>query len=332
MINDPDTLYVLRAAHTAGSRVLLVGDHRQLSAVGPGGSFEALVERWPDAVCELTDNRRQVDAGERGALEHLRSGDVDVAVDWYRDHGRILTAPDWTAAVELAAQRWAEEGDGAGLYAHRRTNVAALNQACRRRMADAGRVDLQREVEGFAPGDRVVQLAPDHARGLVNSQRGIVADTHRHDRSVDVVWDDGRRITLSGDALDEHHFALGYATTVHKSQGATTDRAVLFADGGGRELAYVGMSRARLGTDLVTVADDVDQAIEHLRDDWHTERRERWLLDTEQTLTDALDRLERTTADRLAKAFDESVADPLTPLQRAMTRVREQKDALQLER
>jgi conjugative relaxase-like TrwC/TraI family protein len=332
MIDDPDTLYVLRAAHTAGSRVLLVGDHRQLSAVGPGGSFEALVERWPDAICELTDNRRQVDPGERDALDQLRSGDVDVAVDWYRHHGRILTAPDWTDAIELAADRWADQGDDASLYAHRRTNVAALNQACRRRMADAGRVDLEREVEGFAPGDRVVQLASDHARGLVNSQRGIVVHSDPHGHSLDVVWDDGRRLTLSGDALDEHHLALGYATTVHKSQGATADRAVLFADGGGRELAYVGMSRARHGTQLVAVADNIDQAAEQLRDDWHTERRERWLLDTEQTLSDALDRIERTTADRLAKMFDESVADPLTPLQRAMTRVREQEDALQLER
>jgi conjugative relaxase-like TrwC/TraI family protein len=332
MIDDPDTLYVLRAAHSAGSRVLLVGDHRQLSAVGPGGSFEALVERWPDAVCELTDNRRQIDTGEREALEQLRSGDVDVAVDWYRDHGRILTARDWSSAVDLAADRWADEDDGAGLIAHRRTNVAALNQACRRRMADAGRVALEREVECFAPGDWVVQLAPDHARGLVNSQRGIVVDTDRANCSLEVIWDDGRRLTLSGDALDEHHLALGYATTVHKSQGATMDRAVLFADGGGRELAYVGMSRARHGTQLVAVADDVDQAVEQLRDDWHAERRERWLLDTEQTLSDVLDRLERTTADRLAKVFDESVADPLTPLQRAMTRLREQEDALQLER
>jgi hypothetical protein len=82
----------------------------------------------------------------------------------------------------------------------------------------------------------------------------------------------------------------------------------------------------------VAVADDVDQAVEQLRDDWHAERRERWLLDTEQTLTDALDRLERTTAERVAEAFDESVADPLTPLPRAMARVRAQEDALDLER
>ncbi len=34
----------------------------------------------------------------------------------------------------------------------------------------------------------------------------------------------------------------------------------------------------------------------------------------------------------IGEVFDESVADPLTPLQRAMTPLREQEDAPQLER
>ena len=57
--------------------------------------------------------------------------------------------------------------------------------------------------------------------------------------------DDGRTHTLGPDRLGADRLALGYATTVHRSQGATFDTAHLFADGGGRELGYVGMSRAR---------------------------------------------------------------------------------------
>jgi hypothetical protein len=238
-------------------------------------------------------------------------------------HGRILTAPDWSAAVELAADSWAADDDGAGLYAYRRSDVAALNEASRRRVAGARRVDLERDVDGFAPGDWVVQLAPDDARCLVNSQRGLVVGTDGDHGFVDVVWDDCRRLTLSGNALDKHHLSLGYAVTVHKSQGTVsgaprsrrrkpTGRSSS-ATAGDDELAYVAMSRARHDTAVVAVADDVDQAVEQLRDDWHAERRERWLLDTEQTLTDALDRLERTTAERVAEAFDESTADPFTP-------------------
>jgi ATP-dependent exoDNAse (exonuclease V) alpha subunit len=71
--------------------------------------------------------------------------------------------------------------------------------------------------------------------GLVNSHRGIVVDTTHDGGSVDVTWDDGRRLTRSADALYENHLALGYAVTAHKSQGATNDRAILAA-------AFVGLT------------------------------------------------------------------------------------------
>jgi hypothetical protein len=64
----------------------------------------------------------------------------------------------------------------------------------------------------------------------------------------------------------------GYATTVHRSQGSTTERAHLFADGGSRELAYVAMSRARHSTQVWTVADNLPQAADDLRRDWSIDR------------------------------------------------------------
>jgi hypothetical protein len=66
---------------------------------------------------------------------------------------------------------------------------------------------------------------------------------------------------------------------VHRSQGATTARAHLFADGGGRELAYVAMSRAREATHAWVVADDLAQAADDLRRDWSVRRTPTWALD-----------------------------------------------------
>ena len=51
----------------------MVGDHRQLGAVGPGGALQALLERHRPAVHILKENIRQEDPNERRALAHLRA-------------------------------------------------------------------------------------------------------------------------------------------------------------------------------------------------------------------------------------------------------------------
>jgi hypothetical protein len=68
--------------------------------------------------------------------------------------------------------------------------------------------------------------------------------------------------------------------TVHRSQGATVDTPHVLADGGGRELAYVEMSRAREATHIYATADDTAVAVEDLTTDWLKERRPRWAIDT----------------------------------------------------
>ena len=55
--------------------------------------------------------------------------------------------------------------------------------------------------------------------------------------------------------VEAGHLAHGYATTVHKAQGATYDRAfVLATDSLTREAGYVAMSRARQGTELFVIS------------------------------------------------------------------------------
>ncbi len=60
----------------------------------------------------------------------------------------------------------------------------------------------------------------------------------------------------------------------------TTGAHVLAAGGGRRELAYVALSRARTGTTLYTVADDLDQARHDLGIDWSNDHHQRWIADT----------------------------------------------------
>src|SRR5439155_22948751 len=87
---------------------------------------------------------------------------------------------------------------------------------------------------------------------------------------------DGTVIGLSREETGRDRLDYGYAVTVHRAQGATVDLAHRLEDGGGRELAYVALSRARHRTTVHLAADTPDQAIEQLRDLWSRERRPRW--------------------------------------------------------
>jgi hypothetical protein len=276
------------AVHTEASRskLVLVGDHRQLAAVGPGGALQALVRRHPDAVHQLVENRRQRDPEERQVLAELRDGDVSRAVDWYQQHGRIHPLTDRETAVAATVDDWAADiaaGKQTSMYAWRRANVVALNQAARTWMQQTGRLAGPEVIcpggLAYRAGDRVVTLASGPGGTPVTSERGVVEAVDPSAGALVIRTREGRTVTLTSHQASADRLGHGYATTVHRSQGAAVGRAHLFADGGGRELAYVAMSRARESTHIWTVADNPAQATEDLRRDWETRRSPNWAID-----------------------------------------------------
>src|SRR5205807_4693591 len=106
--------------------------------------------------------------------------------------------------------------------------------------------------------------------------------------SLIVRMDDGRFERLEGDELAKDRLAHGYAVTVHRAQGSTVDSAHRYEDGGGRELAYVSMSRGRHSNTVHVVADDLDQAAEDLTRDWAVDHRARWAIDSGTPATEPL--------------------------------------------
>ena len=286
MTDDPNMLRLLVATEAAGSKLVIIGDHRQLGAVGPGGSLEALVKRHSGGVHVLAENVRQTDPEERTVLAQLRAGSIERAVNWYAEHDRITTGRDREEALNQMIAAWATDvtdGKQTAMLAWRRANVAALNSRARFAMAEAGRLSgPELHVAGniYQAGDRFVTLAPSAhgaARHLAARNRDRRTNRYRHPGRPH-----GRRRThtLGPDQIGPDRLAHGYATTVHRSQGATFDTAHLYADGGGRELGYVGMSRARESAHVHAVADNVDQAVEDLSWEWSRERRQTWAIDT----------------------------------------------------
>jgi conjugative relaxase-like TrwC/TraI family protein len=284
---DAHLVALTARVEAAGAKLVLVGDPYQLGAVGPGGALAALVRRHPEAVHQLAENRRQHDEAERRALAELRDGEVGKAVAWYHQQGRVHPVAERDDALQQTVKAWAADvaaGHATGLYAWRRANVAALNQRARDWMQASGRLSGP-ELAGpggrpYQAGDHVVTLAPGADGRLVTSQRAVIIAVDPGQGTLTLRTDDGQHVLVGREEVAADRLDYGYATTVHRSQGATTGRAHLFADGGGRELAYVAMSRARESTHVWTVADDVPQALDDLRRDWTARRTPTWALDT----------------------------------------------------
>ncbi len=204
----------------------------------------------------------------------------------YRSHDRLRTAPTRDDALDAAVSAWEADLDAGHetvLLAWRRRDVAALNERARERRVAGGAIagpEIDAEGKRYAVGDRVVTLAPSGDGRYLTSERGSVVAVGS--QQLTVRFDNGRHEALVDDELGRDRLDHAYAVTVHRMQGATVDRAHVFADGGGRELAYVAMSRARATSHVYVAADDVDQAVEDLTIEWSTDRRQRWVLDIDE--------------------------------------------------
>ena len=144
------------------------------------------------------------------------------------------------------------------VLAHRRADVRELNAAIREARqergelapgAEAGEVSfLTNDGERkFSEGDRIIFLENNRDLGVKNGMLGVVAGVSegrlvaRFDSAKGP--DQGREVSVS--VADYAAIDHGYATTIHKSQGATVDRAyVLASDRMDRHLSYVGHDAA----------------------------------------------------------------------------------------
>jgi hypothetical protein len=131
----------------------------------------------------------------------------------------------------------------------------------------------------FQAGDRIVMLAPGPDRAWTTSQRATVTAVDLDRQSLTAMTPDGRRLDVPDGFLGPDRVGYGYAITAHRAQGATVERAHVLADGGGRELAYVAMSRARGETHVHVVSADPATVVERLGWEWAQQRRQPWTLE-----------------------------------------------------
>ena len=248
---------LLDAAETAGAKVVLVGDPHQLPENDAGGMLNALT-RLLDPIT-LAENRRQHELWERDALAELRTGDVDAALDTYQAHGRLVTGPHPIVVRQTMADDWwaaRHAGEQVVMLAIRRSDVDDLNGRARRHLEAAGVVHgpaLEIGERCYQAGDEIICLYNDYRLDVRNGDRATIEAINFDHRTMRIQTGDGLR-TLPAEYLDAGHVAHGYATTIHKAQGATVDHSlVLGTDDLYRQAGYVALSRGRTTNTLYTV-------------------------------------------------------------------------------
>ena len=261
MVGSRKLARLLGRAEAARAKVVLVGDPCQLPEIDAGGAFRSLQHRL--GTSRLIENRRQSQTWERDALAELRAGDTDSAVDAYLRHQRIHLASTKDKARELLVEQWmsARAGGEEGLMvAGRLADVDDLNRRARTVLRARGGLGPDRVVlagRAFAEGDAVLVLRNDYRLGLLNGTHAAVDRIDVDRRHIVALTDNDERLVIPFGYVSDGRLTHGYATTIHKAQGATVDRCfVLVDETASREHAYTAVSRGRHGNDLFVVAAD----------------------------------------------------------------------------
>ena len=266
MVATADLARLVGMVERAGAKLVLVGDHHQLGAVGAGGMFRLLVADAKTA--ELTTIRRLVDPWEAGATQRLRDRDASV-IGEYQARGRVCSGTP-ADMVDAAHQAWLgarSRGRSVVVMAADHTTVDQLALRARATRVSAGEVEaagtaVRRQVVGV--GDEIVtthndrRLVTNNGSWVRNGDRWQVL-ARRADNSLLLASLDGRgKVSVPGRYVGDN-VALAYAVTVHKAQGLTTDEAVLVVGPATTaEHLYVGMTRGRQHNVAYVISEPLD--------------------------------------------------------------------------
>jgi conjugative relaxase-like TrwC/TraI family protein len=253
----------------SGGKLVVIGDARQLPAIGAGGLFEELSETAPTA--RLSEVRRTTDPDERRAWADLRGGRAEQAMAHYQARGQLHFSDTREQALEGAVKQWAglteREGvNGVALMSDASTSeidrMNARAQHLRAERGELGEEELQLPdvAYGLRESDRVAFVAqhrPEGERRVENGTRGEILSVDPEEQRVKVLTDGAREVMVSGEDLSS--LRLAYAQHLYRQQGATVDRAVVVTGGWqtSQEGAYVQASRARAGTDWHVAREDL---------------------------------------------------------------------------
>ena len=217
-----------------GAQMVLIGDADQLPSVGPGAVLSEMIASGCIPVVRLDKVFRQ-NAGSRIATNAklIRHGNVGLE---YGDDFQFINSPRLSNSAELIVDLYLRETEKYGvdnvalLTPYRQkteTGVNALNEHLREKVnpPDAQKPEVVFGNRKFRCGDKVMQIKnhDDVNNGDIGYIRKIIRIGD--DTTVHVDFGDGRMKEYDSSGLDM--LDLGYASTIHKSQGSEYQSVII---------------------------------------------------------------------------------------------------------
>lgn len=218
----------------SGTQIVLIGDADQLPSVGPGAVLSEMIASGCIPVVRLDKVFRQ-SSGSRIATNAklIRHGNVGLE---YGEDFRFIDSPDIAESAKTISQLFLEEVSDCGLdnvallspYRQKtETGVNALNEQLQAAInpPDAGKPEVSSGRKVFRLGDKVMQVKnhEDVSNGDIGYIKRIISDGD--DVTLYIDFGDGR--LKEYDASDLEMLDLGYASTVHKSQGSEYNTVII---------------------------------------------------------------------------------------------------------
>ncbi len=273
MCDDRDIAELLTHAAATGTKVVGIGDPKQLHSPGIGGSFAAVHHLVGGLT--LSQNFRQKDAIERRALELWRDDNRVEALRAFAGTGRVHALADKDATLAAMLTVWTDKrathiDDHTAvqqllMLAATNEIVEELNVGARALRKASGDLTGPEHVYALPGGDELILSVGDQVllrtndyRGkrsrsehedVLNGYRGIVRAVDE-ERRVLVEWRektaDGYRDVaewVDADYIAQGGLSLGYAITGHKSQGLSVQETLVYGPGAQANALYTMMSR-----------------------------------------------------------------------------------------
>lgn len=285
---DIPLMHALLSAVVPGTRLVLVGDVDQLPSVGPGSVLRDIIASGSFAVVTLTRIFRQAGESDIVVNAHKINAGEPVVLDnksrdffflKRQDADTIIGVIIFLIQKKLPAYVGAQPSEIQVMTPTRKglLGVERLNQILQRYLNPEDPKKNEKEINGrlFREGDKVMQiknnyqlewevktkygLAVDQGTGIFNGDMGVVTEINQYTETVEVEFDEGRKVKYGFEMTDE--LELAYAITVHKSQGSEYPAVIIPLLPGprllyNRNLLYTAVTRAKkcltiIGSDAV---------------------------------------------------------------------------------